>query len=78
MEDPKTKTLVLLGSINDIPAILVSEKTVFSADRVAELLKEKVIQDESNDVYHKFFLGAEGAAGSVAKSTLIFPASETV
>lgn len=80
--DPQTKTLVLLGTIDDQDAILVFEKSTFSVDSEAEFSTQKMIEDlkliQNNDIYYWSLatLSQHVDDSPTAKVNLIFPATE--
>lgn len=81
--DPQTKSLVLLGTIDNESAIVLLEKSAFSLDSDADVSLEKIIQDlkliQNNDIY---FWSLATLTQSIdqtpaAKVNLIYPATET-
>ncbi|PVH16757.1 uncharacterized protein CXQ87_004309 [Candidozyma duobushaemuli] len=81
--DPQTKSLVLLGTIDNESAIVSLEKSAFSLDSDADVSLEKIIQDlkliQNNDIY---FWSSATLTQSIdqtpaAKVNLIYPATET-
>lgn len=81
--DPQTKSLVLLGTIDNESAIVLLEKSAFSLESDTDISLEKIIQDlkliQNNDIY---FWSLATLSQSIdqtpaAKVNLIYPATET-
>lgn len=81
--DPQTKSLVLLGIIDNESAIVLLEKSAFSLEPDADVSLEKIIQDlkliQNNDIYFWSLatLSQNIDHTPAAKVNLIYPATET-
>ncbi|PSK39093.1 hypothetical protein C7M61_002406 [Candidozyma pseudohaemuli] len=81
--DPQTKSLVLLGRIDNESAIVLLEKSAFSLESDADVSLEKIIQDlkliQNNDIYFWSLatLSQNIDQTPAAKVNLIYPATET-
>lgn len=81
--DPQTKSLVLLGTIDNESAIVLLEKSAFSLESDADVSLEKIIQDlkliQNNDIYFWSLatLSQNIDQTPAAKVNLIYPATET-
>lgn len=79
-QDAKAKTITILGKCGQEHAIIIAEKTAFTADDIDLICKpDDVRTDVVNDVYHKCFVALANNVDSkpAAKYSLIYPATET-
>ncbi|ABN66973.1 trehalase-associated protein [Scheffersomyces stipitis CBS 6054] len=81
--NPQTKSIVLLGSIDDQNAIVTIEKSHFLVDHEKDFSLASLVQDSEiinqNDIYYwsKVLLAQNLNDSPSAKLNLIFPATET-
>lgn len=80
--DPQTKSLVLLGSIDNEDAIVQFEKSAFSVESDSEVSAQKLIEQlrliQNNDIYYWSLatLAQDVETLPAAKVNLIYPATE--